>query len=280
MRCLAFAAAALLVTTPSICCMGVELTGRGVIEVPGGIRDSAGKVLYLSGEKVGVVAVDAEDGRLLWEYADATRPLVLVDHRLAVLTNEPGRPNVLRVRFLDVEEKGARAGESDPLILPEWVDVVSRGTDGLDRRFELQASLVGGELHLHWTAGTSYGGGTVPGPGLLPELLNACHRSANGLAVVDPRSGSVTMRSLPAEDVVPAPDWETPVNELPQPVKELARREGWAQARLVGARAYGRARQFEPGGRVLHVIQAVDLSTGRLLWKRPIGEELLCAPRQ
>ena len=101
-----------------------------------------------------------------------------------------------------------------------------------------------------------------------------------GEKAVDPHSGSVTMRSLPAEDVVPAPDWETRVDKLPKPVKELAMREGWAQARLDGARAYGRARQFEPGGRVLHVLQVVDVATGRLLWQRPIGEELPFPPRQ
>jgi hypothetical protein len=300
MRCLAFAAAALLslhsrgkhmnlqalgsalVTSLSICGMGVGLTGGGVIEVPGWITDSAGKVLYLTGEKVGVVAVDAEDGRLLWEYADATRPLVLVDHRLAVLANEPGRPNVLRVRFLDVEKKGARAGESDPLIFPKWVDFGGGRSGGLVLRFELRASLVGGELHLHWTAARSYVGGTLYcGP--QREAREPQRQSATGLAVVDPRSGGVTMRSLSAEDEAPAADWGTRVDELPQPVKELARREGWFFARLVGARAYGQVRQSEPrdgvpvhfaGGRVVHVIQAVDIATGKLLWQRPIGEEL------
>lgn len=262
------------VTYFSICCTSVAAQGEGGVEVPGGITDGAGRELYLTGEKAGVVAVNAEDGSLLWECADATRPLARVDHRLAVLANEPGRPNVLRVWFLDVEKKGARAGESEPLILPEWVDVVRRRNDELGRLFELRASLVGGELHLHWTAETSYGGGAPPPP----EVVRACHRSANGLAVVDTHSGRVTMRSLPAEDRVPAPDWETRVDKLPKPVKELA--EGWAQARLDGARAYGRVRQFEPGGRVLHVLQVVDVATGRLLWQRPIGEELPFPPRQ
>ena len=101
------------------------------LKVPGWITDGAGGVLYLTGEKVGVVAVNAEDGSVLWESVAASRLLVLVDHRLAVLANEPGRKNVLRVRFLDVEDKGARAGESDPLVLPEWVDVVSVGNHGL-----------------------------------------------------------------------------------------------------------------------------------------------------
>ena len=240
------------------------------LKVPGWITDGAGGVLYLTGEKVGVVAVNAEDGSVLWESVAASRLLVLVDHRLAVLANEPGRKNVLRVRFLDVEDKGARAGESDPLVLPEWVDVASVGNHGPGQRFELQASLVGGALHLHWTAATSQTWGTPPPP----EVLKAWHRSATGLAVVDPRTGSVTMQSLPAEGEAPAAERGTPVDELPQRVREHARRDGWYFARLVGARAYGQSRKTEPRGRVVHVLQALDLATGKLVWQRPIGEEL------
>ena len=82
------------------------------------------------------------------------------------------------------------------------------------------------------------------------------------------------MQSLPAEGEAPAAERGTPVDELPQRVREHARRDGWYFARLVGARAYGQSRKTEPRGRVVHVLQALDLATGKLVWQRPIGEEL------
>ncbi len=266
-----------VVTYLSICCTSVVAQGEGAVEVPGGITDGVGEVLYVTGAKFGVAAVDAESGDVLWECADAFRPLVLVDHRLAVLANEPGRPNVLRVRFLDVEEKGARAGESEPLVFPSWVDLSGRYHDRPGQRFELRASLVGGELQLHWTAGTSYVGG-VPPP---PEVIRDYQRSAAGLVVIDPRSGGVTMRSLPEEDETAAVGGWTPLEELPQPVQELARREKWQFARRVGARVFGQTKTSAPPPRLggVYSIQAVDLATGRLLWQRPIGEELVYPPR-
>src|SRR5262245_30712730 len=53
---------------------------EGAVEVPGGVTDGVGKVLYVTGAQFGVVAVDAVSGDVLWECADAFRPLVLVDH--------------------------------------------------------------------------------------------------------------------------------------------------------------------------------------------------------
>ena len=108
--------------------------------VPGGFADDAGEVLYLTGAKDGVVAVDAASGDLLWECAEASRPLVLLDRRLAVLRFVPGRRNVLHVWFLDLEKKGARAVESEPLVLPEWVDVGSVWGLGYGRRLDPAAA--------------------------------------------------------------------------------------------------------------------------------------------
>ena len=53
-----------VVTYLSICCTSVVAQGEGVVEVPGGVTDSAGKVLYLTGMQGGVVAVNAESGNV------------------------------------------------------------------------------------------------------------------------------------------------------------------------------------------------------------------------
>jgi antirestriction protein ArdC len=90
-------------------------------------------------------------------------------------------------------------------------------------------------------------------------------------------SGSVRMESLPVQrEDSTAADLASLV-ELPPQVRDLGRREGWRLARQVGARAYGQARKSERGGRVVHVLQAVDLAMAKIVWQRPVGEVRLHA---
>ena len=260
-----------VVTYLPICCPSVVAQSEGVVEVPGGVTDSTGKVLYLSGAQCGVVAVDAESGNVLWQSRDGSRPLALVEDRLAVLSArpEPGVGNAMRVRYLDVEDNGARVGESDPVILPGVRVGDGRDHHGGGTLFRLRASRVGNDLHLHWSAG-SYPYGGVRGAG--------SPRSTAGVAKVDLRTGKVELRTAEKEEEAQSAKGPTASEQLPPLVKELAAREKWQSAHVVGGRAYGQVDVSTAHDRVVHMIQAVDIESGQLLWQRPIGERLTGMP--
>jgi hypothetical protein len=101
--------------------------------VPGGIVDATGTFVYLTQLRLGdfgVVAVNAQNGEILWERAREAKPLALVGDQLLVLAPEPRKQGVLRVHFLDVKAKGALVRESEPLTFPNarWVGDGGRAT--------------------------------------------------------------------------------------------------------------------------------------------------------
>lgn len=241
--------------------------------VPNGILDPAGAVVYMRQMPSGIVAVNAESGFELWKRTNLPTPHLLLGHELValvedqllVLSAEPCKPNVLRVHFLDVKEKGACVRESE-ITLPDWVSV-NGGPDPYceKRRFETHAERSGDELLLHWRFSTSYCGGTIP----TPELLAKYHKSAAGTAKIDLRSGAVVMV---------ADDWKEPVREnltpadqLPEPLRAVARRESWGSARLAGRRAYVQVRHEEKGA-WQHFVFVYDVETGKRLWSRYVAK--------
>ncbi len=244
--------------------------------VPGGIVDATGTVVYVTQLRFcdfGIVAVDVKSGELLWDRARMAKPLALVGDQLLVLAPERGKPGVLRVHFLNVQAKGERVRESEPLTFPTapWVgdgrDQAVRGAS-----FATHVEVSGDDLYIHWKSNTFWSGGVRPPP----EAIKGASSSVIGIAKVDVRSGAVVM--LAGDRSVWREEEPFRAAELPEPVQAVARRENWNLAEVVGQRAYGRATEQLPGGGHRDHVHVVDVATGRCLWRRGISEFNLPLP--
>ncbi len=244
------------------------------VYLPGGIVDPAGDIVYLTDHGRGVLAVNAASGDVLWESQAATKPIALAGGRVAALK---GRMGELRVVVLDAE-KGTVIRESDPIALPEWADV---GTcldhSGEGRNFWARARVADGRLLVKWSAGRHYWGGVNPGR----EFLEQFNRQASGVTRIDLDSGQV---ELLADDETRATIEERKtVDQLPATVHEVAKSERWKYGCVIGERVYGvahdpLAKHGNTDTSWIEVVQAVDLATGKLLWKRPIAERIVGMP--
>lgn len=240
--------------------------------LPGGVTDAAGAIGYLTvpgGD--GLVAVDLETGKVLWQTKDANQALVVDGNRLVARS---GRDNRLRVVVLDTTAKGKRLLETEPLELPAWAVVALPWTyQGKNRRFDIAGQMIGGNLELDWSASAGYWGG------LRPSAEQEKGKTAEGRARVDLKTGKVEM--LPAAKVEGTVGKERPAfppdftyvrrtdefKDFPVEVKAVAEKNGWTKGFLLGPRAYG-----VRGADKNYVLQAVETKTGKVLWERPIRE--------
>src|SRR5437879_511904 len=63
------------------------------VAIHGGVADSPNKVVYLSDPTAGVVAVDIDTGKLLWESKEAARPVAALGKRVYALAPVKGQTN-------------------------------------------------------------------------------------------------------------------------------------------------------------------------------------------
>jgi outer membrane protein assembly factor BamB len=241
--------------------------------LPGGVTDAAGAIGYLTvpgGD--GLVAVDLETGKVLWQTKDANQALVVDGNRLVARS---GRDNRLRVVVLDTTAKGKRLLETEPLELPAWAEVARPWTyQNRSQTFAVGGRIVKGNLELNWSAYKSYFSGAASSAGKKD--------TASGRARVDLETGKIEV--LPAVKVEgPAEkksftyyftlDSGTDFKDFPVEVQALAKKNLWGTGSLVGPRAYGvpyQAGAFER--KITDALQAVDIKTGEVLWERPIRE--------
>lgn len=84
---------------------------------PGGTLDVTGRTAYLSAPD-GLVAIDLAGGEVRWRTGEATEPLFVAGERLFALA--PSAAGRLFVRAFDLNARGKRVFESDPIDLPRW----------------------------------------------------------------------------------------------------------------------------------------------------------------
>ncbi len=90
------------------------------------------------------------------------------------------------------------------------------------------------------------------------------------MAKVDLDTGKVQMLK---DDNKPVPEGSglQPVDKLPETVRAAAQREGWSVGCVIGDRVYGQVqKQAEPlrfDSVIVTSIQAIDLKSGKLLWR-------------
>jgi hypothetical protein len=119
-----------------------------VLLLPGGVADLAGRTGFVANATSGIDAIDLVTGELLWQTAEAQRPLVASGDRLYAHT--VGKDNHLRVVACDLTRRGAVLLKSAPLTLPDWVVP----TDGPGRSFTMNSRLEKDHLELIWEAKT------------------------------------------------------------------------------------------------------------------------------
>jgi hypothetical protein len=146
-------------------------------------------------------AVDLRTGELLWETAEAQRPLLLWGPRLIAQAGlQRNRPRIL---LFDLTQNGACVLESDPVVLSDWV--VASNAPG--RSFDAQWRLDRNQLVLAWEASAWHAGPTRP----TPKQEAAERKHAVGTARIDLDTGRVEQgpaegRDSPPSDPIPQLD--------------------------------------------------------------------------
>jgi hypothetical protein len=225
------------------------------ITVIGGVADPPNKVVYLSDPAGSVVAVDIDKGTVLWESKEATRAVAALGKYVYAFAPEKGKTNVFRVVTLDAGEKGKVVRTSDPVTLPDWVDV----GDALDRFigpkiFQCSVELDSGVAKLRWEA-----------------FSRAAKKSGFGEASVELATGKVTTA---AGKHIPFAK-----RKHSEEVTKVIYKRSWNSADPIvaaGERVFGRTGGSKGDAWVL-TVQVADLKSGDLLWKRVI-QEVRAAP--
>jgi hypothetical protein len=184
----------------------------GSVPFPGGVADAAGKGAFVTNPKGGIDALDLETGKVLWQTAEASKPLAVSEKRLVAQAAVKGKANSVRVVVFDISDKGKRLLESDPVVFPDWVAVGL----ALGRSFTSSGRLDKGDLLLRWEARAWYAGGARP----TPEIEQAARKHAKGVAKVSLESGKVEML---AEDKAPA----EPTVKLPKELEKVTSHQYW-----------------------------------------------------
>ncbi len=209
--------------------------------LPGGIVDPTGRTAYLANAHGGIDAVDLASGELLWETAEAQRPLMVLGSHL--LAQAGVKRNRLRILAFDVAARGECVLESDPVVLPGWV--VTGEAPG--RSFKARWQIDHNHLVLAWEAAAWFAG-----PGRPTALQQeAARRRAAGTARIDLDSGQV--ESGPPEPPLLGP---------PGPPADALERKAVRWQGCWGGRAYALELQSSDAQQVL-LLHSWDLATGK-----------------
>jgi hypothetical protein len=160
---------------------GEPEAARHVLLLPGGVADLAGRTGFVANASGGIDAIDLVTGELLWQTAEAQRPLLASGDRLYAHT--VGKDNHLRVLACDVTRRGAVLFESKPVTLPDWVVPA----DGPGRSFSMQCRLEKDHLLLTWETRTWPTG-----------VKTGERRQASGAFRVEVANGQVNEQEPPA----------------------------------------------------------------------------------
>jgi hypothetical protein len=221
--------------------------------IPGGVADTAGKVVYLAGGNDSVEAVDAATGDVIWESKEAQRPLAIDGTRLvAQVRRGQGKANLLQLVVLNTANGNAVA-KPQTVTFPDWIAI----DGGIGLTFAASATMSDDVLELVWQANREYAG-QVP---LKPEEQTAMRKLETGTAQIDLKQGVSTV----SVDDYPV-TLKTP---RPMPYYDVA------------GKRYSASDTTEkvPGGiTIVHrLLECRDQSTGRPLWHHEIAGEVILA---
>ena len=156
--------------------------------IPGGVTDADGAKGFVANADGGITGVDLETGKVLWESKTAGRPTAVMGGWVWVLARDKAKANVLHVLGLALDDGRARL-ETDPVVLPEWIDATPGNGGGRSFAVSARLSADGLDLFLKWQADAHYWGGAAPSP----EVLKAARKHADGVARVNLSDNQVEM---------------------------------------------------------------------------------------
>jgi hypothetical protein len=225
------------------------------VVLPCGIADPAGRTGFFASAAGGLEAIDLKTGEVLWETAEAQRPLLVWGTRL--LAQAGVQRNRLRVLVFDLADNGHCVLESDPVVLPEWVVTA----DAPGRSFDAHWKLDGNQLVLAWEATAWYAAVARP----TSQQQVAARKHAMGMARIDLDTGRVEQG--PAERAAAEP----PAGPLQALEKKSVRWQG-----RVGSRHCAAILEDRDGQQTL-VLRSWDQATGREAQPRELlrGKRLL-----
>ncbi|MFI7407290.1 PQQ-binding-like beta-propeller repeat protein [Streptomyces sp. NPDC049627] len=233
--------------------------------VPRGVVDARGRQAVVHDHEGALMALDLENGALLWRHGPSLRPCALLAGSVVALRMSPSPTLVVVV--LDAAT-GQDRWTSEPVDLPPWARCTLDDTRG----FTLRTEAADDAVVLRWVVRTWYRGGAAPSAGVLEESRRAAHGALRvGLA------GSPSLEVL-REAEAEAEAWagagaeaealaETADADVPPPVPPAAssdRQSAVLDQSLVGDKRMELLLLPDSGAVVL---RAVDPRTGTLAWE-------------
>jgi len=180
----------------------------------GVLIDRTGGVTYLTGADGRLAALRIADGALLWSSPEAAKPLLVVGD-LLVAQAEPGGSGELATLTLDRDAGKVVSRATVPL--PDGVRATL--TDGPRTSFRVTAAPFDGRVALTWESRSTGGGlqgyvpaaseGEAPDAALATRAARVPVRSVGGTALLDPRSGAVSLAEKTAAAPLAAPGLAT-----------------------------------------------------------------------
>ena len=227
--------------------------------IPRGVSDPAGTTGFVANLTGGILAVDLLSGTRLWQTADASRPLLVVDALLAAQKNLSA--NTLQILWLDIAQKGAVQSSSEPLIFPDWVQIGNQD----DENFQLDVYAVGEQLFLSWEAHTYYRGGAAPSA----KVMQRNTQTASGQFRIAQDSGRVWEVVEPNVQQSHALE---PNILLPEVEADAIDPE------IVGDTLYYLvARPYRQDSQQI-ILTAKSLTSDKVLWQLPVDEQRASKP--
>lgn len=124
----------------------IEAGSAAFSVVPGVVTDPTAETLYLMAPADTIKALDLDDGRLLWTTSEGAKPLLVFGDYLIAQALSVDDSRGLEIVVLRTAD--GRAVHRTSVLLPDGVQ--PSVDEGLGRRFDLQASLIGEAVALAW----------------------------------------------------------------------------------------------------------------------------------
>ena len=176
--------------------LGTLVAGLGAASagqpLPCGVTDPQGRTGFVANAAGGIDALDLATGDVLWSVSEASRPALAEDDRLFAWAAV--KANRLVVRAFDRTREGRRLLETEPVALPDWVNI----EEGPGRSFSTRWHLKKGRLILDWEAKAWYSGAHPT-----PQAEADARRQAEGRVCFNLNAGKA--ETAPAEKLAAAP---------------------------------------------------------------------------
>lgn len=223
------------------------------------IIDHNGVRGYIRAPSGAVLAIDLVDGEVLWRIKTGSWPLLAWSAKL-IAARVPA-PHAIAMVVLEASS-GREGSISQPLLLPEWIEVSL--TD--ESVFSLRARGEGGIVEVHWRAHARYRGGAAPSA----RVLENSARDAEGAFQFDVETGEI--------EVIPAAAGRgARLAEAPAASSAASTEPDVIEQHDIGNRRFQLVARTAEKTELL--VRALDLENWQTLWETAVEEASSRGPR-